>query len=167
MIQLYRSGERRVAAAALLDLIDTRLRAVTLNVPDYEALQNVRAARRLYTPAHLQLTVEQYLELERRFAIILETFGREPKLLSLVSRIQRYRMKMHLLNVRDVQVASLDVSEMEYASGFSLLFGRSAYLLFVLCLALPVLILNAPIGAISRIWAIREVKRRNIVDWKR
>lgn len=80
----YRQGglERRRVCNELLERIQDSMKSVIVSTPDYETLQLVHAARRLYQRKELHASVKQ--DLNRRFAegyrrLILTTEGSPPK----------------------------------------------------------------------------------------
>ncbi|KAJ1673792.1 Glycerol-3-phosphate/dihydroxyacetone phosphate acyltransferase, partial [Spiromyces aspiralis] len=69
MVELYKRGGdgKRRACNELLETISEALKNVTINTPDYETLQLIQAGRRLYRPGNLHLSMNQQVELTRRF----------------------------------------------------------------------------------------------------
>lgn len=76
--QVYTQHEtdRRGAVEALLQLISTGMRSVIVPTPDYQTLQQIYMARRLYVPDGLKLSAEQTMDLNRRFAIGIQRIVR-------------------------------------------------------------------------------------------
>lgn len=57
----------RAACSALLQIIQNALMEVTVTASDWNALQLIQAARRLYEPRTFELSAPQKMELTRRF----------------------------------------------------------------------------------------------------
>mmetsp|Transcript_52331 Transcript_52331/g.150817 ORF Transcript_52331/g.150817 Transcript_52331/m.150817 type:complete len:717 (-) Transcript_52331:50-2200(-) len=68
-IYLQHETDRRGAVEAMLQLIATGMRSVIVPTPDYQTLQQIYMARRLYVPDGLKLSAEQTMDLNRRFAV--------------------------------------------------------------------------------------------------
>jgi glycerol-3-phosphate O-acyltransferase / dihydroxyacetone phosphate acyltransferase len=95
---------RRDAIKALLDMIYHALISVTVNTPDYETLQVIQAARRLYKPPHKRLSLPQVVELNRRFVEGFNHFRDEPKVIKLKADVLKYNKNLRALGIRDHQV---------------------------------------------------------------
>jgi glycerol-3-phosphate O-acyltransferase / dihydroxyacetone phosphate acyltransferase len=95
---------RRDAVKSLLDMIYHALLSVTVNTPDFETLQVVQAARRLYKPAHRRLPLPQVVELNRRFVEGYNHFKDDPRVMKLRQNVLEYNRRLHALGIRDHQV---------------------------------------------------------------
>jgi len=138
------------------------MRGVIVSAPDYESLQIIHTARRLYKSGISTSSEKQ--DLSRRFAegykkLFLMTGGNPPKeWLDLQDRIKRYQQELNKLGIRDHQVPGL-VSYTNESYGDTLLRGlRLPYriaelLLLVLVSFIPALFLNLPVGLIARLYA--------------
>ena len=110
------SDKRRVCSE-LLSRIEVSMRSVIVSVPDYETLQVIHAARRLYRQDGADETAAQRQDMGRRFAegykrILLQTKGDPPEeWLSLQRRLLVYQKELNQLGIRDYQVAGLDHEE--------------------------------------------------------
>ena len=110
------SDKRRVCSA-LLGRIEDSMRSVIVSVPDYDTLQVIHAARRLYMQDAANVTAKQRQNMGRRFAegykrMILQVKGDPPEeWLNLQSRILSYQKELNQLGIRDYQVAGLDHEE--------------------------------------------------------
>ena len=153
------------------------MRSVIVSVPDYETLQMIHAARRLYRQDGATETAEQRQDMGRRFAegykrILLQVNGEPPEeWLSLQRRLLAYQKELNDLGIRDYQVVGLDHEEVEIGSETTghtkadtvlhrmNILGHIAHLLFVFVLAaLPAVLLNLPVGLASRIYSNRRRK---------
>jgi len=93
------------------------MRSVIVSVPDYETMQIIHAARRLYRQRGSNETAQQRQDMGRRFAegykrLLLQVKGEPPEeWLSLQKRILAYQKELNELGIRDYQVAGLDHEE--------------------------------------------------------
>lgn len=151
----YRSNKRD-ACSTLLKQIEDRLRSVTLNVPDYQLLRCVHTVRRLYRPTNIQLSVEQYLELNRRFAEGFAATQNDPKVKRIVAEVVDYNEKLQRFGLKDRHIEREDLGDVHM---LWILIARVVYLVLLMLLAFPGLVLNAPIGGIAKLLALREAKK--------
>ena len=70
VIALY-SRDKRAAGTQLLARVSASLDAVTVQAQDWRSLTTVRAARRLYEPAHIHLNVNQCVTVLAKAAAIV------------------------------------------------------------------------------------------------
>lgn len=151
------------------------MRSVIVSVPDYETLQVIHAARRLYRQDGADETAAQRQDMGRRFAegykrILLQTQGDPPEeWLSLQRRLLTYQKELNQLGIRDYQVAGLDHEEVEIGCETQVkaetvlhrmkILGHICHLLAIFALAsLPAMLLNFPVGMASRIYSNRRRK---------
>lgn len=170
-------ADKRRVCNELLGKIENSMRSVIVSVPDYDKLQVIHAARRLYREDGVVQTAEERQDMGRRFAegykrLLLQVKGDLPKeWLNLQDRILAYQKELNTLGIRDYQVVGLDHEEVEIGSetqghgkGETLLhrmnvIGHIVHLLFVCFLAaLPSVLLNLPVGLASRIYSNRRRK---------
>jgi glycerol-3-phosphate O-acyltransferase/dihydroxyacetone phosphate acyltransferase len=175
----YKKGgaDKRRVCNDLLARIENSMRSVIVSVPDFETLQTIHAARRLYRQDGRNETAEQRQDMGRRFAegykrVLLQLGGEPPEeWLSLQSRILAYQKELNELGIRDYQVVGLDHEEVELGSesqGHSKadtvlhrmnVFGHIVHLFVIAVLAaLPAMLLNLPVGLASRIYSNRRRK---------
>ncbi|KAL7540782.1 hypothetical protein ACHAXR_010382 [Thalassiosira sp. AJA248-18] len=175
----YKRGgsDKRRVCNELLGRIENSMRSVIVSVPDYEKLQIIHAARRLYRQDASNETAENRQDMGRRFAegykrMLLQCQGEPPEeWLSLQSRILAYQKELNELGIRDYQVVGLDHEEVEIGSetqghskGETVLhrmnvLGHIIHLLFIFVMAtVPTVFLNLPVGLASRIYSNRRRK---------
>lgn len=169
--------DKRRVCNSLLTRIENSMRSVIVSVPDYETMQVIHAARRLYREDGIQQTAEERQDMGRRFAegykrMLLSVNGEPPKeWLDLQSRLLAYQKELTALGIRDYQVVGLDNEEVELgdetrgqSKGETVLHrmnivGHITHLLFIAILAaLPAMLLNLPVGLASRIYSNRKRK---------
>ena len=157
LVLQYRK-DKRGACEKLLEMIEARLRNVTLNYPSVEAKELVTLARRLYQP-DVVLSADDFLKLERRFVHGLVMLGEHQVVKDALKRIGAYAKKLREHSLRDYEVRSVGDLGEKQTSIFKLLLSRGVILLGLVMLSLPGAILNAPLGLISRYMAQREAQR--------
>ncbi|KAL9183484.1 hypothetical protein ACHAXT_004340 [Thalassiosira profunda] len=175
----YKKGgpDKRRVCNELLGRIEDSMRSVIVSVPDYETLQMIHAARRLYRQDASNETAEKRQDMGRRFGegykrLMLQVKGDPPQeWLDLQNRILAYQKELNELGIRDYQVVGLDHEEVEigdepqgHSTGDTVLhrmnvLGHIVHLLFIFVLAaLPSVLLNLPVGLASRIYSNRRRK---------
>jgi glycerol-3-phosphate O-acyltransferase/dihydroxyacetone phosphate acyltransferase len=174
----YKQGgeEKRRVCNELLERIQDGMKSVLVTAPDYETLQLIHTARRLWQRKELKTSEKQ--DLSRRFAegyqqLILHVNGEPPKeWLELNDRVVKYQKELTELGIRDYQVPGLDrekgeITSVEDLDGDTVLREmrlpyQIAHVLILLLLAgIPAIFLNLPVGLIARIYA--EGRRKKAV----
>jgi glycerol-3-phosphate O-acyltransferase/dihydroxyacetone phosphate acyltransferase len=108
--------------------------------------------------------VEQYLELNRRFAEGFAATQDDPKVKELVNQVKDYNGKLQRFGLKDRQVEREDFGDIAM---LWILLARVVYFVLLMLLAFPGLVLNLPIGGIAKLLAVREaVKSRKASDVK-
>lgn len=115
----YKSGgaDKRRVCNELLGRIEDSMRSVVVTIDDYEKMQIIHAARRLYRQDHVNETAKSRQDMARRFAegykrIMLQAKGEPPKeWADLQNRILAYQKELNSLGIRDYQVVGLDHEE--------------------------------------------------------
>ncbi|TFY63985.1 hypothetical protein EVJ58_g2911 [Rhodofomes roseus] len=144
LVALYRQGgtEKRQAVGQLLNLIYDALKIVTVRAPDYDTLMLCQAARRLYDIPGQHTSLGQVVELNRRFLEGYLHFKDEPKVKKLRDDVLKYNRMVRYLGLRDHQVPRAQKASWKT---LGLLIYRLGLLQFWSVLALPGVVLNAPI----------------------
>ena len=138
-------ADEQTAVVELTDRLTDALRDVTVNTPDWRTLRFIQSARRLYKPSSAQLTPQQYVELNRRFANQYVKERDDPKLQALTDDLENYQARLDLLGLKDHQLRQ----PMTVSHAFRKIVLRSVTLLALLPLAVPGAILHLPIGWIA------------------
>jgi glycerol-3-phosphate O-acyltransferase/dihydroxyacetone phosphate acyltransferase len=166
----YKAGgdKKREVCNEFLDRIRDSMRSVIVSMPDYESLQIIHTARRLYQRSGIQGKEKQ--DLLRRFAAgykILMDSGDPPRTwVELQTRIKAYRRELRDLGIRDYQVPGLDreMAIVERENGEEIITDirigyRIVHLLILLILsAIPNIFLNLPVRILADIYA--EARRK-------
>ena len=165
LVELFKAGGdfRREACGRLLDQIYYSLCSVTVNVPDFETLQLMQAARRLYQPQSRKLSTFELLEVTRRIIKGYLTFKDQPRIRKLMDAILEYNKVLKHLQLYDHQVSTLQLTPLRAATRFV---SQILILLLYAITILPGLLLNLPamiiIDQISRRKAERAVARSTV-----
>jgi len=168
----YQKGgsAKRAVCNDLLDRIKDSMRSVIVTMPDYDSLQVVHTARRLYQRNSEAVDGQEKQDLLRRFAVGYKILysGLEDKpqaWIDLQERIQTYRRDLKELGLRDYQVTGLDRENHDdektenIRTGIRIVY-RIAHLLVLTALsALPSLFLNLPVRIMADIYAERRRKK--------
>jgi len=169
-LDAYKQGgeERRQVCNSLLDAVEDSMKSVIVSTPDYETLQVVHTARRLYQRKELPTSEKQ--DLNRRFAegyrrLMMLSEGKPPKeWLDLQNKIIAYDKELKDLGIRDYQVPALSNEKYEYDGDKVLREMRLPYqighiFLMVFLAAIPAAFLNLPVGLIARLYALKRRKK--------
>jgi len=168
----YQKGgpAKRAVCNDLLDRIKDSMRSVIVTMPDYDSLQVVHTARRLYQRNSEAVDGQEKQDLLRRFAVGYKILysGLEDKpqaWIDLQERITTYRRDLKELGLRDYQVTGLDRENHDdektenIRTGIRIVY-RIAHLLVLTALsALPSLFLNLPVRIMADIYAERRRKK--------
>jgi len=137
--------------------VERRLRAVTLTFPNYEIMQQIQTARRLYQPKQLNLTADQYLELIRRFTKGYLRFSEHPKVKEISKQIGAYNAALDLYGLKDYHVPDSELGKS--VKSIAILTVRIVFSFLMLLLFLPGFVINAPVPFIAKYLALKEAKK--------
>lgn len=155
--------KKRIAIEIHLKSVEEALKTVTVNVPDFETLQVVQAARRLYRPEETLKNPEMQIELNRRFVKGYLKFKEDPKIVQLSQAIINYYNLLLAFGFKDHQVKNARIDT--FYSIARLLFHLSVLVVFGL-VSLPGFIINYPalylISIISKTKAKAAKKASNV-----
>jgi 1-acyl-sn-glycerol-3-phosphate acyltransferase len=93
--------------------IDTALRRLTINAPDWETVRALDTVRRLYQPQ--EITIEERVELARRFNTYYGTVAADPRVVDLMVRVRAYQHELDELGLTDRELAR-DLSKLEVSA---------------------------------------------------
>jgi len=137
--------DEQTAVVELTEQLAAALRDVTVNTPDWRTLRFIQSARRLYKPSSVQLSPQQYVELNRRFASEYIKDRDNPELQLLTADVENYQARLDLLGLKDHQLRQ----PVKVSHAFRKIILRSILLIVLLPLAIPGAILHLPIGWIA------------------
>ncbi|KAJ3413695.1 hypothetical protein HDV05_007683 [Chytridiales sp. JEL 0842] len=150
LVEKFKAGgsDKRAATGELLEKIYKSLKALTITSPDYESLMVIQAARRLYKPVHQKLSVEQTIELTKRFAEGFAMYHSDPRVQDLIVRVKAYNKLLKSFRIKDHQVVKTNIGGIQ---AIVRLVARVIEALGLLALATPGIILHWPILYLSRV----------------
>ncbi|KAI8065261.1 hypothetical protein BC940DRAFT_241574 [Gongronella butleri] len=157
-VEKYKQGgtAKREAIAALLDEGHEGLKSVTTNAPDYDTLMVLNAARRLYKPAAThKLTIDQVVDLNRRFLLGYRYFKDNPECKELAAKVSAYNNQLKYFGLHDHQV---ETTKKSLFSAAPVLVSRLIRLVFLAFLGFPSLIINSPLMLIVRLISQKKQK---------
>ncbi|DBA01476.1 TPA: hypothetical protein N0F65_005595 [Lagenidium giganteum] len=150
--------DKRKACNEFLHRVEEGMRSVIVTAPDYNIMQLVYAARRLFQRSGLRLSAKQTQDLNRRFAegykVLSALPGASKDLEDLQKKLDDYNKTLKLMGLKDHQVPFIQWWTIHDVIG-SALYG----LLIFLLASIPTFVLNAPVGLAARYLAQVEQKK--------
>eukprot|EP00741_Cyanophora_paradoxa_P004637 tig00000821_g4500.t1 len=140
LVDAYEREPRKVVAELTTEL-ERRVRALTINAPDWPTLNFVHTVRRLFQPEGCFLTLEEYVALTRSLLSMYAAAEKEPETIHLRKDVEEYQGKLDSMAIRDHHVKW---KRLGFWRGLWVFCRRTAYLLLLLPFALPGIVLNAP-----------------------
>jgi glycerol-3-phosphate O-acyltransferase / dihydroxyacetone phosphate acyltransferase len=134
----------RAAARALTAQIEARLRALTINAASWDTIWVLDGVRRLYQPP--DLTLEERVELARRFNVAYPQVAHHPDVRELYARVRSYLCRMSAAGLRD----DILRRELGVRDALSRVIGHLGLLLFWAPLALVGAPIHLPLGLAFR-----------------
>eukprot|EP01137_Pigoraptor_chileana_P035005 Opistho-2@28390 len=133
--------DEKAAVVKLTSEVEDRLHSLTINADDFDTLQALHTARRLYKPS-VGMTLHDYVSTTKRFVDGYPAASTDPDVNRLKGQLIEYQGILRGMNLTDSDVATCQDSPEEIKR----LIGRSLVRLFVLIpLALPGIILHLPL----------------------
>ena len=166
-LKAYKQGgaERRKVCSELLDRVQDSMKSVIVSAPDYDTLQVIHTARRLYQRKG-QMEPSARQDLNRRFAegykrLLLMTDGNPPKeWRDLQNRLVAYHHELEHLGIRDYHVPTLnqgmktDGLDGDKVLSYMDTFYQILHLAFLVILAtVPTILINMPIGVLADMYS--------------
>lgn len=174
--QYIKGGDdKRNACNALLNQVIAGIRTVTVEAPNFDALQFLRACRRMYVPdddvetktSHLgsvsttttqvtkfRLGPQEKFTLTKSFSQGYKATKDHPKVKELYNSVLEYRGLLRAYNIPDHRVAKMKGMDrgviFNYLSLTPLLLSHMLYLLFYTACALPGIVLAIPMLILTR-----------------
>jgi 1-acyl-sn-glycerol-3-phosphate acyltransferase len=145
------------ASRALTTEIDTALRGLTINAPDWDTVRALDTVRRLYQP--IDISIEDRVELSRRFNTYYPRFKDDPRVLGLMGEVLEYQRRLDAIGVTDRELAR-DLSSGEIVGR---LMRHVLLLLFWLPLTLPGLPLHVPTLVLASFAGKKLTPRKDVV----
>lgn len=142
---------------ALTAELETAMRRLTINAPDWDTVRALDVVRRLYQPQGI--SIEERVELARRFNQHYGAVADDPRVAAVMSRVQLYQQELDELEITDRELAR-DLSSVEITWRMV----RHVFLLSVwLPLTVPGAPLHAPTWVFARIAGARLTPRKDVI----
>ena len=145
------------AVKKVTEEIGASLRRLTINAPDWETVRALDTVRRLYQPQ--EISIEDRIELARRFNTYYGAVAAEPKVVELMSRVRAYQQKLDELGVTDRELAR-DLSKLEVTTR---MVRHLVLVAWWLPLCVPGAPLHIPTVAFARIAGPRLTPRKDVI----
>jgi 1-acyl-sn-glycerol-3-phosphate acyltransferase len=134
------AADEREAVRTLTARVERSLRGLTVNARDFRTLRVLDAVRRLYQPAGISL--EQRIELARRFNDVYPTVQAEPEVQATFARVAAWLDRLRALGLTERELSS-QLGPLRRAATIA---RQVALALLWLPLAAPGIVLHAPLG---------------------
>jgi glycerol-3-phosphate O-acyltransferase / dihydroxyacetone phosphate acyltransferase len=142
---------------ALTSEIETALRRLTINAPDWDTVRALDVVRRLYQPQ--EISIEDRVELARRFNAYYGAVAADPRVVTLMSRVRAYQQKLDELGISDRELAH-DLSKFEVGMRLA---RHLVLVAFWLPLSAPGAPLHLPPLAFARLASRRLTPRKDVI----
>ncbi|KAH6677125.1 hypothetical protein B0J14DRAFT_336110 [Halenospora varia] len=158
LIHDFKNGKKRGAVGTMMKDISEALASVTVSAPNFETLQLIHAARRLYLPrlphndSKTKISLANTTELNRRLMKGFLTYSDTPEVISLIRDLKSYTTSLRALGIKDHQLISTAPRHNHFPLFFLLpkLLYRLGKLIVLAALTLPGLFLFAPVFILTR-----------------
>lgn len=97
--------DEKIAVRELTESIETALRRLTINAPDWDTVRALDVVRRLYQPD--EISIEQRVELARRFNTYFAQVQDHPRVSATMQRVAAYQQRLDELGITDCEVATI------------------------------------------------------------
>jgi 1-acyl-sn-glycerol-3-phosphate acyltransferase len=137
--------------------LDLAIRRLTINAPDWDTVRALDVVRRLYQPH--EISIEDRVELARRFNQYYGAVAADPEVLSVMSRVRAYQQKLDELGLTDRELAR-DLSKIEISSR---MLRHLILVAFWLPLTAPGMPFHLPSLAFARLAGPRLTPRKDVI----
>lgn len=137
--------------------LEVALRGLTVNAQDWETIRVLDAVRRLYQPP--KITLEQRVELMRRFNMVYPTVAGEPEVVAIYQRVVRWLEALHTAGLTE---RDLDCGVGPLDRAFRLTQHLALMFLWI-PLAAPGALVFMPLIATVRVLGPRVSPRRDVI----
>lgn len=149
--------DAQTASRDLTNAIEGGMRSLTINAPDWETVRALDEVRRLYQP--LDITIEQRIELARRFNQHYGSVKDEPNVVKLMGRVRDYQERLDEMGLSDRELAR-DLPTREVAMRVVRYLGL---ILFWLPLTLPGAPIHVPTVLFARFAGKKLTPRKDVI----
>ncbi len=137
--------------------IDSALRRLTINAPDWATVRALDTVRRLYQPPGI--SIEERVELARRFNTHYAALAEDPRVIAILARARSYRDRLDELGISDRELAQ----DLPATAVGARMARHVALVAFWLPLCLPGLPLHLPTVVFARIAGPRLTPRKDVI----
>ncbi|HUS30017.1 MAG TPA: lysophospholipid acyltransferase family protein [Kofleriaceae bacterium] len=137
--------------------IETGMRRLTINAPDWDTVRALDVVRRLYQPQ--EISIEDRVELARRFNAYYGAVAADPRVVALMQRVRAYQQKLDELGLSDRELAR-DLSKLEVSAR---VLRHLVLVAFWLPLTTPGAALHVPPLVFARLAGPRLTPRKDVV----
>jgi glycerol-3-phosphate O-acyltransferase / dihydroxyacetone phosphate acyltransferase len=145
------------AVRALTTELESALRRLTINAPDWDTVRALDMVRRLYQPAGI--SIGERVELARRFNTHYTAVADDPRVVALMRRVRAYQVQLDELGITDRELAH-DLSKREISA-------RMLRHLTLVAFWLPIMVPGAPLHVpavlFARIAGPRLTPRKDVI----
>ncbi len=152
----WRDDERNTVRR-LTDTIDDAIRALTVNAEDWTTLRVLDGVRRLYQPSGIR--IEERVELARRFSTVYPTVKDAPEVRQLWDRVSSYQTRLEDVGLTDAEL----LRPRHALHGLWRLLRHVLLALVWFPLAVPGLIIHAPVGILATIAGATLTPRKDVL----
>ncbi|MDQ3365163.1 MAG: lysophospholipid acyltransferase family protein [Myxococcota bacterium] len=145
------------AVKAVTAEIDGALRRLTINAPDWDTVRALDTVRRLYQPH--EISIEDRIELARRFNTYYGAVAGDPRVLSLMARVRSYQDQLDELGLTDRELAR-DLSKLEVSAR---MMRHLVLVVWWLPLTVPGAPLHLPTVVFARLAGPRLTPRKDVI----
>jgi glycerol-3-phosphate O-acyltransferase/dihydroxyacetone phosphate acyltransferase len=145
------------AGKQLTTELETALRGLTINAPDWDTVRALDTVRRLYQP--LDISMEDRVELARRFNTYYPRFKADPRVSGLMTEVRAYGTRLDAIGVTDRELAR-DLTSSEIVGR---VLRHIALLLVWLPLTIPGLPLHVPTLVFASVAGRKLTPRKDVV----
>ncbi|VEU19419.1 DEKNAAC100852 [Brettanomyces naardenensis] len=143
MAERYKQDARKTVGE-LMDTVANAMKVVTVQSPDYETLQVIQAARRLYSYDGMRadIPLPVVVEMNRNLLIGYSKYKDDPEIKHLKQSVMEYNTRLSYFGLKDHQV---EHASKDLLHNFVLLWKRLVLLAFYGVLCLPGTVLFSPV----------------------
>lgn len=153
----YKENNRPVVAE-LVELIQLRLKEVTVTCDDYDTLMAIQAARRLYTSANReQIPLPLVVEMNRRLMRGYQQYADRPDVRALKDAVSEYNNLLMRMELHDHQVEAL--SQSNRVAVFGQFLRKLSQMIVFLGLSMPGVVMFLPIFVVARLISRKKARQ--------
>ncbi|EER19432.1 glycerol-3-phosphate acyltransferase, putative [Perkinsus marinus ATCC 50983] len=164
--QLFREyinpDTKRKAVGSLMRDIETAMLGCIIPAASYDTLQAIQTATKLYMgPMSAKITTGEKMEISKRMARVMNSkyMEEDEKLRQLMEQIQDYNLELKTNHIRDRDVQNIQAQSIGFFPEALWYFQRIVIILLSMFIAIPSLMLFAPVARICQSLSLKEKSR--------